>query len=72
LLFHGFADYMRDYDVFMSLVADSALAGQRSRGLDLPFHEATIETNSHHISLVFADLLVDELTTGYAPFVLTD
>jgi hypothetical protein len=37
-----------------------------SRELDPPFHEATIETNSHHISLVFADLLVDELTRGYA------
>jgi hypothetical protein len=133
VVFHGFADYMRDYDVFiladaqhlryrfkhcvhacttsslpprvwkeslderlvdyeqgsdldgyvwgvkwqalypgMSLVADSALAEQWSRDLDLPFHEATIETNGHHISLLFSDLLVDELTTGFAPFVLTD
>src|SRR5712691_8019609 len=33
----------------MKLVADSMEAGRWSRALDLPFHEATVETNGHNI-----------------------
>ncbi len=127
LVFHGFADYMRDYDVFiyatadprtgiqpehllyrfthcvratvttavspevwkrslderlvdyeqgrdldgyvwgvkwqvlypgMKLVPDSAEARRWSREIGLPFHEATIETNGHNLSLLFSDLTV--------------
>jgi hypothetical protein len=127
VVFHGFTDYMRDYDVFiyvtagpgtgiapehrryrfkycvralvtsalsaqlwsrslgyvwgvkwqnlypgMRLVEESADAQRWSRDLDLSFHEATIETNGHDISLVFADLMVDVVDTGCAPFVVPD
>jgi len=54
----------------MKLVQDSADAARWSRELGLPFHEATIETNSHNISLVFSDLTVDTVETGYTPFVI--
>ncbi|MFU8870588.1 hypothetical protein [Micromonospora sp. SL4-19] len=139
IVFHGFADYMRDYDVFvyatadprtgitpkhlryrfkycvravatsavppevwmrslderlvdyeqgvdldgyvwgvkwqvlypgMKLLRDSPDAERWSQLLDLPFHEAIIETNGHNISLVFSDLAVDTVDRGYAPFVV--
>jgi hypothetical protein len=54
----------------MNLVGDSAEAQQWSRDLELPLYEATIETNGHNISLVFADLVVNVVGTGYAPFVV--
>jgi hypothetical protein len=141
IVFHGFADYLRDYDVFvcatadprigraaqhlryrfkycvravatsalspeiwkrsldsrlvdydqgrdldgyvwgvrwqalypgMKLVRDSADAQQWSHDLGLAFHEASIETNGHNLSLVFADLIVDTVSTGHAPFVVSD
>jgi hypothetical protein len=56
----------------MRLVGDSTDAQRWSRELGLPFHEAAIETNGHNISLVFADLVVDVVATGYAPFVVRD
>ena len=139
LVFHGFVDYMRDYDVFvyatadprtgiapeylryrftccvraavrsalspeiwkrslderlvdfergrdldgyvwgvkwqelypgMKLVPDSVDAERWSHDLGIPFHEAAIETNGHNISLVFADLVVDTVDVGHAPFVV--
>jgi hypothetical protein len=138
-IFHGFADYMRDYDVFiyatadprtgitpqhlryrfrycvrataatavapqiwkrslddrlidheegreldgyvwgvkwqalypgLTLGQDSAEAAHWSRELGIPFHEVAIETNGHNISLVFSDLAVDAVDTGYAPIVI--
>lgn len=54
----------------MSLVEDSAEARQWSRDLGLPFYEALIETNCHNVSLIFADLVVDVMAAGYAPFVV--
>ncbi|WP_327003023.1 hypothetical protein OHA72_49400 [Dactylosporangium sp. NBC_01737] len=141
IVFHGFADYMRDYDVFvyaaadprlgiapehlryrfkhcvrvlatsalspqiwrqslderlvdctqdgdlngyvwgvkwqalypgMNLVQDSIDAQRWSREVGLPFYEATIKTNSHNISLIFSDLVVDDVGAGYAPFVVPD
>ena len=141
VVFHGFADYMRDYDVFvyvtadprtgiasrhlryrfkycvhaaaasavspqvwgeslddrlidydegrdlegyvwgvkwqnlypgMRLVSESAVAEHWSRSLGIPFYAAAIETNGHNLSLVFADLVVDVVAVGYAPFVVPD
>lgn len=56
----------------MELVPDSADARQWSRELGLPFHEALIRANGHHLSLVFADLAVQAAGAGYAPFVVPD
>jgi hypothetical protein len=141
LVFHGFADYMRDYDVFvyatadprtgaapeylryrfkycvravvtsalspetwkrsldprlvdydqgrdldgyvwgvrwqalypgMKLLRDSADAQRWSNDLGLVFYEASIETNGHNVSLVFADLVVDMVGVGHTPFVVSD
>jgi hypothetical protein len=141
IMFHGFADYMRDYDVFvyatadprtgiapqhlryrfkycvhaaatsalspqvwgeslderlidydrgcelegyvwgvkwqnlypgMRLVRESAEAERWSRSLKIPFHEAAVEANGHNLSLVFADLVVDVVAAGHAPFVVQD
>jgi hypothetical protein len=141
IVFHGFADYMRDYDVFiyvaadprteirpkhlryrfkhcvravvtsavppevwkrslderlidyeqgvnldgyvwgveyqvlypgMKLLNDSPEAERWSRFLDLPFHEATIETNGHNIALVFSDLEVETVDVGYVPFAVAE
>ena len=54
----------------ISFVGDSVEAQQWSRDLGLPFYEAKIETNTHNISLIFADLIVNVIGTGYAPFVV--
>jgi len=141
VVFHGYADYMRDYEVFVFAVADpstgvqpqhmryrfkncvgvtattalsaqiwrvslderlvdyqqgrdldgfvwgvkwqdlcpgmrllegSAEASRWSRDIGIPFYEAEIGMNGHHISLVFADLLVDTVRVGHAPFVVSD
>ncbi|MFI5898296.1 hypothetical protein ACIA5D_50280 [Actinoplanes sp. NPDC051513] len=141
IVFHGFADYLRDYDVFvyatadprteiapvhlryrfkycvhaaaasalspqvwgeslddrlvdydqgrdlegyvwgvkwqnlypgMRLLSESAGAERWSRSMGIPFYEAAIETNGHNLSLVFADLVVDVVAVGYAPFVVPD
>ena len=55
----------------MKLVEGSAEAARWSRELGIPFHEVAIETNDHNISLVFSNLAVDIVETGYAPFVVT-
>jgi hypothetical protein len=139
LVFHGFADYMRDYDVFvyttadprtgiapehlryrfkhcvratvtsaltvevwqrsmderlvdfeqgrelegyvwgvrwqnlypgMTLVSESAEAQRWADALGTPFHEMTIEAGGHHVSLVFADLVVDVVDPGHVPYVV--
>jgi hypothetical protein len=54
------------------LVAKSIDAERWSRSLGIPFYEATIETSGHNLSLVVADLIVDVIAVGYAPFVVTD
>jgi len=56
----------------MRLVSESADAERWSRSLGIPFYEAAIETNGHNLSLVFADLVVDVIAVGYAPFVVPD
>lgn len=141
IVFHGFADYLRDYEVFVYATADprtgvapqylryrfkycvravtssalspeiwkrsldprlvdydqgrdldgyvwgvrwqalypgmrpvsaSADAQQWSHDLGIPFYEASIETNGHNLSLVFADLIVDTVSAGHTPFVVSD
>ena len=54
------------------LVADSADARRWSRELGRPFHEATVETNGHNLSLVFSDLTVETVDPGYVPFVVPE
>jgi hypothetical protein len=54
----------------MRLFRDSVDAQRWSRELGLPFYEAVIGTNGHNISLIFSDLVVDTVETGYAPFVV--
>ncbi len=55
----------------MKLVRDSVDARRWSHDLGLAFHEASIETNGHNLSLVFADLVVDAVATGHVPFVVS-
>lgn len=50
------------------LVDDSARARHWSRALGLDFHEVTIATNGHNLTLVFSDLDVTEIDVGYSPF----
>jgi hypothetical protein len=33
-------------------------------------YEAIIKTNGHNISLIFAEMVVTDIGTGYAPFVV--
>jgi hypothetical protein len=54
----------------ITLVTDSRDAATWSTALGIPFHEARIETNVHDLSLVFADLNVETVEPGYAPFVV--
>jgi hypothetical protein len=56
----------------MKLLPDSAEARRWSRELGLPFHEATIETNGHNLSLVFSDLTMLAVEPGRARFVVPD
>lgn len=86
LVFHGFTDYKRDYDLDgfvwgvkwhslypgLTLVADSERTGAWSNALGIPFHEATIQTEAHDISLLFSDLVVSAVQPGWSPFVIED
>ena len=56
----------------MKLVPDSVEAQEWSDKLGIPFHEAAIETNGHHLSLVFSDLTVQAVLPGWTPFVVPD
>ncbi|MEV6107446.1 hypothetical protein AB0M28_22465 [Streptomyces sp. NPDC051940] len=55
-----------------SIVTDSAVAAMWTEAIGLDFHEVRIETNAHDLRLVFSDVAVSELTTGYAPFTVID
>ena len=52
------------------LVLDSERAREWTERTGIKFHEVDIEANAHHINLIFSDLSMVELPTGYAPFVI--
>lgn len=52
------------------LVPNSSRARSWSRSLGTDFHELRVASNAHEMSLVFADLVVEEVDDGYAPFVV--
>lgn len=56
----------------MTLVAASPDASRWSEALGLPFHEVLIETNGHNVELVFSDLVVEAVESGYTPFTVPD
>lgn len=51
------------------LLPESEVTRRWSKAVGIDFHEARIETNAHHLALIFSDLQVSEVPTGYAPFV---
>lgn len=56
----------------MRLVDGSEAAARWSAELDMPFYEASIDTNGHNITLVFSDLSVNVIEPGFAPFLVPD
>lgn len=52
------------------LVANSPEASRWHEALGIPFHEAVLRTNGHIIRLVFSDLRVTEVASGWTPFTL--
>ena len=53
------------------LVAESAAAEAWTERVGVAFHEVTIETNGHDLSLVFADLEVwTDVPAGHVPFAI--
>lgn len=56
----------------MTLVSPSVDATRWEEALKVPFHEVSIETNGHNISLVFSDLFVRQVAQGYTPFAVPD
>ncbi|MEY9887267.1 hypothetical protein ABIA31_000896 [Catenulispora sp. MAP5-51] len=53
------------------MVTDSARARTWSQTLGIDFHEVCLTTNAHELTLVFSDLQVSELESGYSPWRLT-
>ncbi|MCD2469212.1 hypothetical protein MBT42_37420 [Streptomyces sp. MBT42] len=51
------------------LMPESEVARRWSRAVGIDFHDVLIESNAHRLTLVFSDLQVTEVPTGYAPFV---
>lgn len=51
-----------------SIVDDSERARWWAGQVGVEFHEIQISANAHQISLVFADLQVEEVAIGYTPF----
>jgi hypothetical protein len=56
----------------LKLLPPSPETERWSASVGIPFHEASIETNGHNISLVFSDLVVTTVQPGYTPFVVPD
>jgi hypothetical protein len=56
----------------MKLLPPSPETDKWSADIGIPFREAVIETNAHNIGLVFSDLVVAAVQTGYTPFVVPD
>ena len=52
--------------------AGSVRADRWSRALGRKFHEVRIETNGHHLNLVFTELRSSVVSPGYVPFVVGD
>lgn len=50
------------------LLSDSEAARRWARAIGIDFHEVTIETEAHHLTLIFSDLQVSEVPDGYTPF----
>ncbi|GAA2198710.1 hypothetical protein [Streptomyces bangladeshensis] len=51
------------------LLPESAEARRWAQALGTDVHEVRIETNAHDLTLLFSELEVSEVPTGYAPFV---
>lgn len=52
------------------IVPNSERAKRWTDAVGLLFHEVSIETNGHNLTLVFADLQVTRAAPGYAPFLI--
>jgi hypothetical protein len=52
------------------IVADSARAEAWKKAVGIDFHEVSLSTNAHEITLVFSDLQVSELGPDYSPWSL--
>lgn len=50
------------------LLPESAATRRWAQAVGIDFHEVRFETNAHHFTLLFSDLRVSEVPTGYAPF----
>lgn len=51
------------------LIPESEAARRWTRAVGIDFHEVRIETEAHRLTLVFSDLQVGKVPTGYAPYV---
>ncbi|MFD5034686.1 hypothetical protein ACFWM0_30370 [Streptomyces sp. NPDC058405] len=51
------------------VLPESELTRRWARAVGVEFHEVRIETNAHHLTLLFSDLQVSGVPMGYAPFV---
>jgi hypothetical protein len=51
-----------------TVMGDSERARSWAGQVGVEFHEVEISANAHQISLVFADLQVEEVAVGYTPF----
>lgn len=50
------------------IVTDSARAQAWTKALGIDFHEVSLTTNAHALTLVFSDLQVSELEPDYSPW----
>jgi hypothetical protein len=50
------------------VVPESEAARRWARAVGVDFHEVRIETSAQRLTLLFSDLRVSEVPTGYAPF----
>lgn len=51
-----------------TILPESETTRRWKQGVGIDFHEVRLETNAHSLTLVFSDLQVSQVPTGYAPF----
>ncbi|MEV0344697.1 hypothetical protein AB0H88_02945 [Nonomuraea sp. NPDC050680] len=52
-----------------TVLPESQATQRWAQAVGIDFHEVRLETNAHHLTLLFSDLQVSEVPTGYAPFI---
>ncbi|MEU7748752.1 hypothetical protein [Nonomuraea sp. NPDC049158] len=67
----GYVWGVKSHDLYpgATVLPESQATRRWAQAVGIDFHEVRLETNAHHLTLLFSELQVSEVPTGYAPFI---